>query len=366
MNCILQGQIKGANKELSNLSNPEVALANLNGVPKTRTINGKSLEANIELQANDIDAADLTLSNLSNYQKALHAIGGRPNRNLLDNWYFVGGGSQQGGGRFPINQRGNTSCLIGNPMIDRWKFGGTSGAKFDLISSGIEVTNVTTEAYMEQYMENYQILTDQTVTFSLLYSGAPGYLKIFKNTQEGIDSVGTFIFPSSSNISIGTLTVAMGDLSSVTQLFFRLASQGDNSSTRFIAVKLELGSTQTLAYQDEDGNWQLFETPDYGEELAKCQRFFENAPIYTGFTVGASGDILDMFVPFKQTKRIVPIVIISPITTLDSGKAEAWNGSGWESFSVNIQCYINGFRVFGTAPHPDNHVQFIYTASAEL
>lgn len=64
MNCILQGQIKGANKELSNLSN---------------------------------------------YQKALRNIGGRPNRNLLDNWYFVGGGSQQGGGQFPINQRGETS-----------------------------------------------------------------------------------------------------------------------------------------------------------------------------------------------------------------------------------------------------------------
>ena len=42
-----------------------------------------------------------------------------------------------------------------------------------------------------------------------------------------------------------------------------------------IAMKLELGPTQTLAYQDEDGNWQLFETPDYGAELAKCQRYFQ-------------------------------------------------------------------------------------------
>ena len=66
MNCILQGQIKGANKELSNLSN---------------------------------------------YQKTLRNIGGRPNRNLLDNWYFVGGGSQQGGGSFPVNQRGRRAIV---------------------------------------------------------------------------------------------------------------------------------------------------------------------------------------------------------------------------------------------------------------
>lgn len=33
-------------------------------------------------------------------------------RNLLDNWYFVGGGSQQGGGQFPINQRGKRAVPV--------------------------------------------------------------------------------------------------------------------------------------------------------------------------------------------------------------------------------------------------------------
>ena len=66
--------------------------------------------------------ADLTLSNLSNYQKALRNLGGRPSRNLLDNWYFAGGGSQQGDGQFPINQRGQTSYTASNAnCIDRWK-----------------------------------------------------------------------------------------------------------------------------------------------------------------------------------------------------------------------------------------------------
>ena len=62
-----------------------------------------------QMDAGLAERADLTLSNLSNRQKALRNIGGRPNRNLLDNWYFVGGGSQQGGGKLPINQRSRQS-----------------------------------------------------------------------------------------------------------------------------------------------------------------------------------------------------------------------------------------------------------------
>lgn len=42
------------------------------------------------------------------------------NPNLLDNWYFVGGGSQQGGGQFPINQKGKTEYAGGARGLDRW------------------------------------------------------------------------------------------------------------------------------------------------------------------------------------------------------------------------------------------------------
>ena len=45
------------------------------------------------------------------------------NDNLLDNWYFASGGSQQDGGQFPINQRGATSYAAGSVdyTIDRWR-----------------------------------------------------------------------------------------------------------------------------------------------------------------------------------------------------------------------------------------------------
>ena len=40
------------------------------------------------------------------------------------------------------------------------------------------------------------------------------------------------------------------------------------------AVKIELGDQQTLAHQ-ENGVWVLNEIPNYGEQLARCQRYFQ-------------------------------------------------------------------------------------------
>lgn len=44
------------------------------------------------------------------------------------------------------------------------------------------------------------------------------------------------------------------------------------SSAPLLAAKLELGDTQTLAHK-ENGVWVLNEIPDYGEQLARCQRY---------------------------------------------------------------------------------------------
>ena len=42
-------------------------------------------------------------------------------------------------------------------------------------------------------------------------------------------------------------------------------------------AKLEIGDTQTLAYQDDTGAWQLLPQPesDYATQLARCQRYYQ-------------------------------------------------------------------------------------------
>ena len=210
--------------------------------------------------------ADLTLSNLSNKQKALRNIGGRPNRNLLDNWYFVGGGSQQGGGQFPINQRGETSRSGSGGFIDRWKLSGEGTAT--LGSDGITLTATTGNLEFMQFLgiPNDRLL-GETVCLSGLVDG--DLLSMSTSAPEEKPSVWTNII----NI-IKPFGFVQFNYDNTADRFFCSVIVSAGNSVLLQASKLELGSTQTLAYQDKESNWKLFETPDYAGELAECQRYF--------------------------------------------------------------------------------------------
>lgn len=142
-------------------------------------------------------------------------------RNLLDNWYFL----------HPVNPRGVQGTIIpggpaGTPVIfiDRWKLVGSAA----VTEGGVSLTGELTQT-LEQ-------AAGQTVTATVL-------------TANGIDEL-VPVYDDSTR----TLTIT-----------------GTGQTIR--AVKLELGSVQTLAHQDADGGWVLNEIPDYGQELARCQRF---------------------------------------------------------------------------------------------
>ena len=189
--------------------------------------------------------------------------------NLLHNWYFVGGGSQQGGRQFPINQRGETSYLSSGYGIDRWRLA-SPGETLTLNADGIHISfDSGSNRIFRQLFEKAFIQAGKIYTFSVLIGNVTGDVYISSNIHN------TVIGASSSNIKVTA--------NSVTSFTFITKDEipntpnvyiwGNGSETDIIAAKLELGPTQTLCYQDEDGNWQLFETPDYGEELAKCQRY---------------------------------------------------------------------------------------------
>lgn len=104
------------------------------------SVNGKT--GNVVLNSDDVGAA--SASSLATYV--------RPN--LLDNWYFVGGGSQQGGGQFPINQRGQTRYTGGNIYgIDRWQSTG-SNLVIAVESGCLSYTPSATFSTVRQYIED--------------------------------------------------------------------------------------------------------------------------------------------------------------------------------------------------------------------
>lgn len=157
----------------------------------------------------------------------------RSNPNLLDNWYFVGGGDQQGG---PINQRKQTSYSSAGAAIDRWKL--TSG------SMTIAASGVTLNGSLVQIRE--QSIGQTFVTSALL-------------------SDGTMITPTYDD-STKTFTLTA-------------------SNKTIVAVKLELGEIQTLAHL-ENGVWVLNEIPDYETQLLRCQRFYR---VFTANSAASTG-----------------------------------------------------------------------------
>ena len=166
------------------------------------------------------------------------------NPNLLDNWYFGN----------PVNQGGQTSWsgLSDYGMtIDRWVHSPSTVAS--LTSNGVTIT-----ADWQQYVENTRLLVGQQFTMSVL-------------TSDGRLGQTTFTFVESIDVNVGVgvgylvIYNGQGDPRTICRIY------GDGST--YLAAKLELGSQQTLAHQ-ENGKWVLNEIPKFGDQLAECQRYF--------------------------------------------------------------------------------------------
>lgn len=184
------------------------------------------------------------------------------NHNLLDNWYFGN----------PVNQR-DVSGTISSAgyFLDRWKL--ASG------SVTISADGITLNGTMQQVLETAPV---GTVTASAL-------------TQAGVGEV-----VPTYNSATKTVTVTA-------------------AGKKLVAVKLELGSQQTLAHQ-VGGAWVLSEMPDYGEELTKCMRYLQiiTTPYDTsgnGVAIGYANNTVDLWVP-------IPLAVpmrISPTPTIPTG-----------------------------------------------
>lgn len=200
-------------------------------------------------QAGDYNATQIPVSTDAGAASVAEALANKPNRNLLDNWYFMN----------PVNQRGVSGTISeAGYFIDRWK----------LVSGSVTLTStgITINGTISQVLEN---AAGTNVTASAL-------------TTTGIVSV-------SYDNSSKTFTIT-------------------GTGQTFVAAKLELGSQQTLAHQDEEGNWQLFELPDFQEEQAKCQAY--QVGINTLDIIGCSNNATVLYanIPTPVTMRALPII----------------------------------------------------------
>lgn len=211
------------------------------------------------------------------------------NRNLLDNWYFGN----------PVNQR-DVSGTISSAgyFLDRWKL--VSG------SVTINTDGITLNGTMQQVLETAPV---GTVTASAL-------------TQAG---VGEVVPTYNSETKTVTVTAA---------------------GERLVAVKLELGTEQTLAHQNSSGAWVLNEMPDYGEELTKCMRYLQiiSTPYDTsgnGVAIGYANNTVDLWVP-------IPLAVpmrISPTPAIPTGGASRFKAGKTSSALKDVTGVTGGWAM---------------------
>lgn len=179
------------------------------------------------------------------------------NPNLLDNWYFGN----------PVNQRGQTSYTGLGYGIDRWyAYSGVLKIQNDII----ELSGNSSGGALEQRIENPKRFAGKTLTLSVMgkHSGSSWYVTV---RQDGVYKNTNLIIPTDFSCA-STTFVADSTLSNELAIVFSCWDESDVAEIK--AIKLELGSQQTLAHQ-ENGVWVPNEIPDYGEQLARCQRYFQ-------------------------------------------------------------------------------------------
>lgn len=237
--------------------------------------------------------------------------------NLLDNAYFIGGGSQGNHGKFPINQRGQTSYNGAGYTIDRWHNASNAGA-VTLSSDGILLVSSNGNwANLNQYPANPTGLFGKLVTLSAL--GSNGEL---------VEATGTIptSFPSQEETVLSAGALTDGPLIMIrmdaTKIHFRISTNVTNLTTKVVAMKLELGSGQTLVHQ-ENGSWVLNEIPSYWQELEKCQHYLypviannlTNGPLAGGYGFSSTS--------IRVSFQVPPMAINDPSIVFLSGSVSS-------------------------------------------
>ena len=241
------------------------------------------------------------------------------NDNLLDNAYFVGGGSQLGDGIFPINQKGQTS-YPGGSAFDRW----VSDDTITLTASGLQATATT---FQNQSKEFFDFLLGKIVTYSILTAG-------------GTVKQATIQFPSAYPSGVYIQEIFNDGVHSIA---FALFSAGNGQVVRLLgadiaAAKLEIGSYSTIANDVR---------PDFGKVLEKCKRYLQRVKQPQGYTasvgfgmVGAASNILRTTIPLSS-----PLRNAASITATATNTGQMFvcgNGSYYSVTGVTGRTVLNG------------------------
>lgn len=206
--------------------------------------------------------------------------------NLIDNPWFT------------VNQRGQASYNSGY-AVDRWTVG-YGEVICNVTNNGITLSSTIEGSNFIQFIEeNYynNYIAGKTVTLSILLSD--GTIK----TITGVAPINTSGYQNIGVLYVHddcTLTM-VGKTGENEQIQIRF-TEANSDPVSIRAVKLELGSVSTLA-QDT--------APNYQQELAKCQRYFQCLRGSLGMGFFKVADAVECVCPIPVPMRATPTATIT-------------------------------------------------------
>ena len=175
------------------------------------------------------------------------------NRNLLDNGDF----------RNPVNQRGQTSYTGNGYGIDRWRVSTNNSTAAVSVGDGcIDFTSDASGTYIN-FTSTVEKVQPGNYTLSFLVDDYTKAQQIFLQGK-----VSQMVFTS----NLLTMTFSVAETSAIA---VGIQKKAASSTLKIYAAKLELGSVQTLAHQENGVRVLNDPPPNYAEELAKCQRYYQ-------------------------------------------------------------------------------------------
>lgn len=259
-----------------------------------------------------------------------YCSGNMVNPNLLDNWYFP----------HPVNQRGQTSYPGGAYAIDRWS--PSSGNTSLVVNDGfLTVTTRTAGAAVDQIQE-FPYPPGTVLTLSALMrcttANAGLQCRFGKDGTDATDYSNTATLTGTGDWELVTLplTIPSGIGAVLQSPRFRGTAAGTTYDIK--AIKLELGTQQTLAHQ-ENGVWVLNEVPDYAEQERRCMRYLLRQKT-TGkemfaAMVGSTGRMY-FSVPLPVPMRTAPAVTVLAAADLfvAAGRAKLADGVTYDVYDA--------------------------------
>lgn len=223
---------------------------------------------------------------------------------------------------FPNCVRGYTGAVF---TIDRWALTNSNGS-IRLDNLGMHITGNTGDTNLVQYIQDYAQYAGKTMTMSCIADG-----KLYQRT---------FTIPKSlptSATSYGYIETPNGGLwtrGSTANMYVQIRGKSGLTQNYF-ACKLELGTQQTLAHQDANGNWVLNEIPDYNEQLLRCcmnTAYSSDTYANNKITANAINATPDIVTYYSETTSaddlLVPLALI-PISTSSNAELQAIIGGSF-------------------------------------